>query len=164
MTMLALIVFIGVGATATMDVWGWLRKKVLGGKAPDYGLVGRWIAHMPHGRFRHDSIAAAPKKRGERLIGWTAHYLIGIAFAGLLLALFGDEWVARPRLGPALAVGIGTVAAPFFLMQPGMGAGIAASKTPSPNAARLQSLLTHTVFGLGLYVAACAALLLFEKA
>ena len=140
-----------------MDVWGWLRKKVLGGKAPDYGLVGRWIAHMPHGRFRHDSIAAAPHKRGERLIGWAAHYAIGVAFAGLLLGVFGAAWAARPTLGPALAVGIGTVVAPFFLMQPGMGAGIAASKTPSPNAARLQSLLTHTVFGLGLYVAACAA-------
>jgi len=59
--------------------------------------------------------------------------------------------------GPALAVGIGTVAAPFFLMQPGMGAGIAASRTPRPNAARLQSLLTHAVFGLGLYVSAWAA-------
>jgi hypothetical protein len=53
-------------------------------------------------------------------------------------------------------VGIGTVAAPFFLMQPGMGAGIAASRTPRPNAARLQSLLTHAVFGLGLYITAWA--------
>jgi hypothetical protein len=38
-------------------------------------------------------------------------------------------------------------------MQPGMGAGIAASRAPRPNAARLQSLVTHTIFGLGLYVA-----------
>ncbi|MDO9126054.1 MAG: DUF2938 family protein, partial [Parvibaculum sp.] len=36
----------------------------------------------------------------------------------------------------------------------GMGAGIAASKTPKPNAARLRSLVSHTVFGIGLYVAA----------
>ena len=56
-----------------------------------------------------------------------------------------------PPLGPALAVGIGTAAAPFFLMQPGMGAGFAAGRTPRPNAARLQSLITHSVFGLGLY-------------
>jgi hypothetical protein len=157
MTLLAIIFFIGVGATAIMDLWGWLRQRVFGDKGLDYGLVGRWIAHMPHGRFRHDNIAAAPKKRGERLIGWSAHYGIGIAFAGLLIGLGGAEWAARPTLGPALAVGIGTVVAPFFLMQPGMGAGIAASRTPRPNAARLQSLLTHAVFGLGLYVAAWAA-------
>ena len=43
---------------------------------------------------------------------------------------------------------------PFFVLQPGMGAGIAASKTPDPTAARLKSVIGHTVFGLGLYAAA----------
>lgn len=45
------------------------------------------------------------------------------------------------------------MAAPFLLMQPGMGAGIAASRTPRPTIARLHSLLTHAIFGLGLYAA-----------
>jgi hypothetical protein len=90
---------------------------------------------------------------GERAIGWTAHYLIGIAFAAVLLAVSGTEWARSPTLAPALAVGIGSVMAPFFLMQPGMGAGIAASRTPRPNAARFQSVVTHTIFGLGLYAA-----------
>lgn len=44
---------------------------------------------------------------------------------------------------------------PFLIMQPGMGAGLAGSRTAKPAATRLQSLLTHTVFGLGLYAAAC---------
>jgi hypothetical protein len=35
-----------------------------------------------------------------------------------------------------------------------MGAGVAARRTPRPGAARLQSLVTHAVFGLGLYTAA----------
>ena len=60
----------------------------------------------------------------------------------------------RPTLLPALAVGLVTVAAPFFLMQPGMGAGIAASRTARPAAARMQSLLTHAIFGLGMYLVA----------
>jgi hypothetical protein len=122
---------------------------------PDYGLVGRWIAHMRHGQFRHDSIAAAPAVRGERVLGWLVHYLIGMSFAALLIAICGFEWLRNPTLGPALAVGICTVTAPFLLMQPGMGAGIAASRTPRPATARVQSLITHTVFGLGLYVAGC---------
>jgi Protein of unknown function (DUF2938) len=62
---------------------------------------------------------------------------------------------------PALLVGIGTVAAPFLLMQPGMGAGIAASRTPRPAAARVQSLLTHFIFGVGLYGAGWIANLLY---
>ena len=112
---------------------------------------------MAHGRLRHESIAAAARVRGERFIGWTAHYLTGIAFAAILLGLFGIEWTRAPTLGPALAVGIASVTAPFFLMQPGMGAGIAASRSPNPNAARLRSLITHAIFGLGLYVSGLAA-------
>jgi hypothetical protein len=142
---------IGLGATALMDLWTIVRKRLLDIAPPDYGLVGRWLAHMPRGRFRHDAITAAPAVTGERFIGWAAHYLVGIAFAALLLGLCGLAWIQHPSIGPALAVGIGTVAMPFFLMQPGMGAGIAGSRTPRPAATRLQSLVTHAIFGLGLY-------------
>jgi hypothetical protein len=147
----------GVGATALTDLWGLARKPLLAIPPPDYGLVGRWLAHMPLGRFRHASIAASPPVNGERLIGWTAHYLIGIAFAAVLVGIWGLAWIRHPTLGPALIVGISTVAAPFLLMQPGMGAGIAARLAPRPAAARLQSLITHTVFGLGLYATGWAA-------
>lgn len=145
---------IGLGATAVMDVWVIARQRLLGIAPPNYGLVGRWLAYLTRGRFRHDPIAASPPVRGERAIGWTAHYVIGIAFAAILLALWGLDWARHPTLVPALIVGIGSVAAPFLLMQPGMGAGIAASRTPRPAAARIQSLLTHAIFGLGMYAAA----------
>ena len=144
-------VLIGAGATAVMDIWAAVRKRLLGIPPLDYGLVGRWLAHLVRGRFRHESIAASPRVRGERLIGWTAHYLIGIAFAAVLLAIWGLDWARHPTIGPALIVGIGSVAAPFLFMQPGMGAGIAASRTPRPAASRLHSLVTHGIFGLGLY-------------
>jgi hypothetical protein len=143
----------GVGATAAMDIWTVARKRLLGTPLANYGLVGRWLAYMPRGRFRHDAIAASPPVQGERVLGWTAHYLIGIAFAAVLLGIWGLDWARQPTIGPALIVGIGSVAAPFLLMQPGMGAGIAASRTPRPAAARLQSLVTHGIFGLGLYAA-----------
>lgn len=148
-------VLIGAGATVVMDFWAIARKRLLGVPPPDYGLVGRWLAHMVlSGRFRHDRISASPAVRGERLIGWTAHYLTGICFAALLPAIWGFGWICQPTIWPALLVGVGTVAAPFLLMQPGMGAGIAASRTPRPAAARLQSLVTHAIFGLGLYAVA----------
>ena len=161
MDYLASTFLIGAGATAATDLWAIARRRLLGVPAPNYGLVGRWLAHMPRGRFRHDSIAAAAPVGGERLVGWTAHYLIGIAFAAILPVVWGPEWIRNPTLGPALAVGIGTVAAPFLVMQPGMGAGIAASRTPRPAAARLQSVLMHAIFGLGLYVAGQAARFLY---
>jgi hypothetical protein len=153
---LACSVVIGSGATALMDVWGVARKRLLASPPLDYALVGRWLAHLARGRFRQDRIAAAPAVRGERAIGWIAHYLIGIGIAAVLLAVWGLDWVQRPMIGPALTVGIASVLAPFLVMQPSMGAGIAASRTTRPAAARLHSLATHAIFGLGLYVTAIA--------
>jgi hypothetical protein len=153
MNYLLYAVLIGAGATAVMDIWVTVRKKLLGVPAPDYGLVGRWFVYLTRGRFRHDPIAASPPVQGEHLIGWIAHYLIGTAFAAMLLAIWGLDWVRQPTIGPALIVGIGSVAAPFLLMQPGMGAGVAASRAPRPAVARLHSVLTHGIFGLGLYAA-----------
>ena len=144
---------VGIGATLFLDLWALARHRLGQAPLPDYGLVGRWFAYMPRGRFRHDAIGAVPAVAGERLIGWAAHYAIGIAFAAVLLAICGLEWLQQPALGPALIVGVSTVAAPFLLMQPGMGAGFFASRTPRPGPARIRSLVTHTVFGVGLYVA-----------
>ncbi len=155
------ILLTGVGATALTDLWAIARKHLLGIPPPNYGLVGRWFAYMPRGRFCHDSIAAALPVHGERLIGWTAHYLTGVAFAAILLGVWGLAWIHHPTIGPALLVGICTVAAPFLVMQPGMGAGIAASRTPRPAAARFQSLVTHAIFGLGLYAAGWATSFLY---
>lgn len=153
MDYLIYILITGIGATAVMDLWGIARQPLLGIAPPDYGLVGRWLASMPRGKFRHESIARSPPMYAERPIGWIAHYLIGIAFAAILIGIWGLEWIQHPTVVPALIVGVGTVAAPFFLMQPGMGAGVAAARTPRPGAARLQSVITHAVFGLGLYAA-----------
>jgi hypothetical protein len=144
---------VGTGATAFMDVAVAVRKRLLGVPSLDYGLVGRWLVYLAHGRFHHDRIDASPPVRGERLIGWIFHYLTGVAFAALLLAIWGLDWICQPTLAPALIVGIGSVVAPFVIMQPGMGAGIAASRTPQPTVARLRSLVTHAIFGIGLYVA-----------
>ncbi|MGB1464960.1 MAG: DUF2938 domain-containing protein [Alcanivorax nanhaiticus] len=141
----------GITATLVMDVWGWLRPQAFGAR-PNYAMVGRWLLHMRHGQFRHQAIGASPAQKGERLVGWAAHYLTGICFAVLLLVVAGTSWIDNPTLGPALVTGITTVIAPYFLMQPGMGMGIAASKTPMPSRARTQSLITHGVFGMGLYL------------
>jgi len=48
------------------------------------------------------------------------------------------------------------LAAPWFMMMPGMGMGIAGSRTPRPNITRLRSVMNHSIFGLGLYATAMA--------
>ncbi|WP_350023191.1 MULTISPECIES: DUF2938 domain-containing protein [Pseudomonas] len=142
---------IGVGATLVLDLWTLFLARVLNIPGPNWAMVGRWIGHFPRGQFLHQSIAQAATVPGERALGWLAHYLIGVLFAVLLLLACGLQWAQQPTLAPALLIGVLTVAAPFLLMQPGMGAGVAASKMPKPNVARLRSLIAHSVFGLGLY-------------
>lgn len=145
-------VLIGVGGSAAMDLWALLLRYCFGVRSLDYGLFGRWIGHLiVQGQFKQDNITIAPPVPGERTIGWTLHYLIGILFASLLMACWGLQWARQPSLAPALIVGIGTTVAPYFVLQPGMGLGVAASRTPRPTIARLRSLATHCVYGLGLY-------------
>jgi hypothetical protein len=146
---------IGIGATAIMDLWAVLQSRLFAARPMDYALVGRWLGHLLRGQLRHDAIASARPVTGERLIGWSAHYAVGVAFAGLLLGIWGVGWARNPSPVPALLVGVATVVFPFFVLQPAIGAGIAASRMPRPNVARARSLVTHTVFGVGLYLAAC---------
>jgi hypothetical protein len=148
---------IGIGATLMMDLWNLFLRRAFGIPSLNYCLLGRWIAHMPGGTLRHVSIAAAPPKLGECTLGWIAHYTIGVVFALVFIALASGDWLARPTVLPALLFGIATVVFPLFILQPSLGLGVAASKTPRPAQARLKSLVTHLVFGIGLYVCALGA-------
>jgi len=148
-------VFIGVGATIVMDLWALLLRQ-LGIPSLNFAFLGRWIGHLPRGQWIHEGIAKAAPIKGELWMGWFAHYSIGVTFAILLLAVYGLEWARKPSLPPALIIGIMTVVGPLFILQPALGAGIASSKTPKPVFNSIKSLITHMVFGLGLYLAAQA--------
>jgi hypothetical protein len=146
---------VGVGATLLTDLWNLFLKRAFNIASLNYCLLGRWIGHMPAGIFRHASITAAPQKRLECTTGWIAHYSIGLVLTLVFVVAVSGDWLARPTLLPALVYGVVTIAFPFFIMQPSLGLGIGASRTPKPSRARLKSLATHTVFGVGLYL--CAA-------
>ncbi|CAG2152990.1 DUF2938 domain-containing protein [Cupriavidus numazuensis] len=149
----AAIVATGIGATAFMDIWLTFLKR-MGVPTLNFAFIGRWVGHLFHGTFAHASIGQAKPIRGERSLGWLTHYAIGIAFAALLVAIQGIGWTRHPTVLPAVLVGMVTVAAPLFVMQPAMGSGFAASRTPTPLRNCLRSVANHTVFGFGLYLSA----------
>jgi hypothetical protein len=107
---------------------------------------------MPEGTLVHPNIVSTPQKGGECTVGWIAHYMIGTTFAIVFVALVGNNWLQQPTLIPAIVFGVVTVLAPFFIMQPSLGLGFAASKSSNPMQARLRSLMNHTAFGIGLYL------------
>lgn len=144
---------IGIGATAVMDIWLTFLKS-RGVKTLDFSFIGRWVGHLARGKVRHEAIARAQPIAGELALGWLMHYATGIAFAGLLLGIAGMDWARSPSLLPALLVGVGTVIVPLFAIQPAMGAGFAAARTPTPLKNCIRSVANHAVFGLGLYLSA----------
>jgi len=152
---IGLVILVGLGATAVMDAWLLMAAR-LGMPTTNWALVGRWVGHMPQGRFAHASMARTPAIRGELAIGWLAHYAIGIGYAVAFIALVGTGWTRQPTLLPAALFGLVTVAAPLLVMQPAMGSGFAASRTATPLKTCLRSLANHGVFGLGLYLTAAA--------
>lgn len=150
------VALIGIGATAVMDAWLLLLRR-LGVPSLSFALVGRWVGHLARGTLVHPAIAKAAPIPGELALGWLTHYGVGIVFACLLIATQGIAWLGQPTALPAIGVGVATVAAPWFVMQPAMGAGFAASRTPTPLKNCLRSLANHAVFGVGLYL--CAGLI-----
>jgi hypothetical protein len=151
--LIAHIAALGIGATALMDLWLWLRSR-LGAPSTGFAMVGRWVGHFSRGEFAHAAIAKAAPIPFELGLGWLTHYLIGIAYAVLLVGLLGTAWLHQPTLLPALVFGVLTVAVPWFVMQPAMGAGVLALKTPTPLKNCLRNLANHAVFGAGLYIVA----------
>ncbi|WJZ02570.1 hypothetical protein CFREI_06415 [Corynebacterium freiburgense] len=116
-------------------------------------FVGRWVIGLKDGKLAHDSIAAAPAYPTERAVGIASHYLIGMGFAGMFDFLL-PQWSKNPKLGLSVLLGLSTTVAPWFIMQPAFGLGVAASKTPKPGVAMFRSLRAHASYGAGLYIGA----------
>jgi hypothetical protein len=147
-------VVIGIGGTAAMDLWALLLSAIFGLPKPNWGLVGRWFAHLAKGTFFHKDIASAQAIPNEAALGWFSHYAIGILYAAALIVFAGPEWLANPTFLPAWIVGLVTVGAGWFILQPGMGAGWAASLRPNPMQIRALNLISHTVFAAGMFATA----------
>jgi hypothetical protein len=147
-------IIIGIGATLVMDFFALFQQRFFSIVALNYALVGRWLICIPKGVFRHKNILLTQPVYMESVVGWFVHYGIGVIFAAIMIVFTGNNWLIEPTITASIIFGILTVIFPYFLMQPCLGFGIAAAKTPKPNVARIRSLIAHTVFGLGLYLSA----------
>lgn len=143
---------IGVIATIVMDLWALVVKHVLHLPATNWALVGRWFGHMPSGKFVHRPIGTTAAVHGEFAFGWAAHYAIGIAYGVAYVLVAGSFSTGFPPLVDALLFSLALLIFPWLVMQPALGAGWFANRTPRPAVARLVSISMHTAFGIGIYV------------
>ena len=117
-------------------------------------MVGRWLGHMLKSEFVQTNIGQAEPVPGEHALGWTFHYVIGIAYGLLLVAIWGAGWLRQPGIAEPLILALALLVLPYFVMMPGMGMGMAGSRTPKPNVTRLKSVIGHSMFGIGMYLTA----------
>lgn len=146
--------FVGAAGTVLLDIWALFLARVMNVPATNWAMVGRWLGHMPHGKLYHTSMTAVEPVNGELAIGWIAHYAIGIGYGLLLLAVLGSAWLKEPTILAPLILSWVLLIAPFLLMMPGMGMGFAGSKMPKPAITRIKSTVCHSVFGVGMFLAA----------
>lgn len=151
---LAAGIIMGLVATGAMDLWALLLNRLFGLPLSNWGRAGRWAVHAVRGQVFHYDIGAATPVPRETMIGWLFHYAVGLVYGVVLAILMGPEWLSAPTLWPAWLFSILTIGFGWFLMQPGMGAGVAASRTPNPWRARGLGLAAHSIFGVGLWIGA----------
>src|SRR6516225_5781850 len=150
---LVLGVIVGILATVTMDAVAViaLRLGIAGRELRRTGpdLVGRWIGYFLRGKFRHTDILETPPLRGELLLGFAAHYSIGIM---LTLVYFGLLVVthSRPTAFSAILYGTATTVLPWFVMFPSQGMGWMGRDAPGDAHLARASLFNHIILSLGI--------------
>jgi len=141
----------GIFATVVLDIWQRILFAASGIPPSNWGLIGRWFAYMPRGRLVHRPIAETPAVSGEATVGWTMHYLVGLAYGFAYLGLMVFVLDRPPSLLNGFAFGAASVVIPWFVMQPCLGAGMMARLAPSPWVPRLNALAAHVIYGLALF-------------
>lgn len=151
MDVLIKILLIGVFATVIMDIWATFSNRVLKFPRTNWAMVGRWIGHIPNGKFVHNPISSSSEIRYENIIGWMFHYFIGVIYSAIYVAIV--IWIQgnNASLLTAWTFGLLTILSPWFILQPALGLGICAVKAPKPNMVRFQNLVIHSIFGIALY-------------
>jgi hypothetical protein len=149
-------VIIGLTGTALKDVWAIFLKRVFDNAPPNWAMVGRWVVHLKSGKVFNDDIAEALAFSSENLVGWIFYYFVGFIYGVIFMLLVGKEWLSGPTLMPVWLYSISTILVGWFLLHPGLGLGMALAKTENPFKGRCMGLMTHSVFGLGMWFGAFA--------
>ncbi|QVM82320.1 DUF2938 family protein [Novosphingobium decolorationis] len=154
-TALTFTLVVGLGATVALDVWARQLRGWFGIAGADWGLVGQWLVGLPAGRMVHTSDGFAMPSRGERALGWSFHYLVGLVYAAVYPLVWGEDFLAAPKVGPFALVGFAlSTLAGLCVLTPAMGGGLLASRTPDQGRRIALMLLNHAVFAGAQYALA----------
>lgn len=158
------IIVVGVIATATLDIWQQIYRMLTGMPITNWAMIGRWAAYIPNGQFVQQNIGETPAVPNEKALGWIVHYAVGIGYAVVYLFLMWFIFQSPPDFISAMIFGAISVSVTWFMMEPILGAGMMASKTPKPPAVMTQDFTSHLSFGFGLFLGVVIFRALFGSA
>ena len=147
------VLLAGVIATASMDVLSAIaiQLRLIAPLSPN--VIGRWFASVARAHPLHEDIARTAPRNHELAMVLPTHYAIGM-FLTALFVLTANRigWPVR-SVWLALAFGLCTNVFPWLLMFPAMGYGFFGSHGPEGTRLFVSSLVSHFLFGLGIWLA-----------
>src|SRR5215471_2580344 len=102
----------------------------------------------------------APADRCDAFDSRRTRDRVGLSLCGghcLCSSLLGNNSLGAcfwATLISALVFAIALLVAPWFVMQPALGLGFFAARTPHPSVTRIVNISGHAAFGVGLYLGA----------
>jgi len=145
-------VIAGVSGTLVMDLLNSLFARTGMLSKIDVGMIGRMAVGWTRGRFRYGHPGEMEQIANEMLYGYVTHYAIGVSLA-IPYVLGWDLLVGGPASPVwAIAYGVVTTVASFFLVLPSMGLGVFGWRSPEGIGLALSSLANHSFYGVGIGV------------
>lgn len=151
------MLIVGIIATITLDIWQQIFHLAFGVPITNWGMIARWMGHMPQGQFIQEDIGKASPIAYEAVFGWVIHYFVATSLAVIYLLLMLFVFDSQPSFASAMLYAVATICITWFFVEPALGLGVMASKAPSREGALALDFTTHLSYGVGLYLGVLVA-------
>ena len=145
-------IFTGLIATLIFDIFNQSLYFAYSIDRPKWNLLGRYFLGYKQGYFIRKNLVNDEEIRNELQWGYLIHYSIGIIYG--LFYVFLNTWLFDyPSILLAYIIGfISVLGAWCYLMPFAYDLGFFASKSEDRLKVMIQNLITHFVFGTGLFI------------
>ena len=151
------MLIVGIIATVTLDLWQQIFHLAFGVPTTNWGMIARWMGHMPEGQFTQRDIGKTSPVPYEGPLGWVIHYVVAVSLAVVYLLLMRFVFDAPPNFVSAMLYAVATVCITWFVIEPALGLGVMASKAPNRASVLTLDFTTHLSYGVGIYLGILAA-------
>lgn len=143
--------FIGFLAVLFLNIAAYLFSVAADLPQNNFGLLGRWMNMMAHGRFMATAISSEPAVPHELAIGLLGHLFTSFVFTLMYLLTCTYHPIRKvPPLFSGLLFGLILMVFPMFVEYPAMGVRVFAHQWPYMTLGLLRIITCHAFFGIGL--------------